>query len=109
MQAFGGLFLEKTAEGGLRSASRDWSVVADPDGCISSVTVCMFCRSETATILAAVYGIQFNSFILSKIRGMVSVTAQLIVLTPNNTGGFLNLSGGEYSRKKKKRLLKINK
>ena len=69
MQAFGGLFLEKTAEGGLRSASRDWSVVADPDGCISSVTVCMFCRSETATILAAVNGIQFSLFILSKIRG----------------------------------------
>ena len=67
MQAFGGLFLEKTAEGGLRSASRDWSVVAD--GCISSVSVGMFSRSETATILAAVNGIQFSLFILSKIRG----------------------------------------
>ena len=44
MQAFGGLFLENVSEGGLTSASRDWSVVADgwsvvADGCISAVTV----------------------------------------------------------------------
>ena len=60
----------------------------------------MFSRSETATILAAVNGTQFSLFIFyQRSGGMVSVTAQLIVLTPKNAGGqgIPNLSEGKYS------------
>ena len=68
MQAFGGLFLENSSEGGLTSASWDWSVVAD--GCISAGTVGMCSRSATATIFSTVCGVHFNIFILLKIMGV---------------------------------------
>ena len=68
MQAFGGLFLENTSEGGLTSVSRDWSVVTDD--CISAVTVGICSRSATATIFSTVCGVHFNIFILLKIRGV---------------------------------------
>ena len=62
MQAFGGLLLEKTSEGGLRSVFRGWSVMAYGNVWVAIDVV--FIKSETATVLAAVWEVYLDLLLL---------------------------------------------